>query len=240
MTSFIDYATAREVAEEVYLKSMLRFPSGWEFDTTFNPGGIANGTGNPGELKLTNGFYAYALKPVGDDTGKRILAFRGTEGNATDIFADVTNLGKSQFNDAALVVNQWLADNLIANKNIELVGHSLGGALVQWAINNTNLTASDPEHPNSVINLAHLTNPAYQFNPAQLHFYTFNAPGISNVSSTAADKTSILMNGEHHVIEGFAPFINGDPVHLLGGKPIGANGTVIAHVFNFKANHEVA
>ncbi len=71
-----------------------------------------------------------------------MLVFRGSEVtsvNMEDLFADVTDIGKTQFNELRNDVNPWLAQELVANRKVELVGHSLGGALVQWAINDTNL-----------------------------------------------------------------------------------------------------
>ncbi|MDK2745044.1 MAG: hypothetical protein NDI90_19270 [Nitrospira sp. BO4] len=184
MSSFVSLNFAREIAADAYDRVI---PIGWELDTTFN---------DTGELSLSSGFYAYALKPVGSNDGTRILAFRGTEMtlvNMKDLFADLSDIGRAQFGEASPIVNEWLANELIAHRNVELVGHSLGGALVQWAVNDTNV--------NRINTIAQtLTgNILYQPNLNQLHFTTFNAPGISRVLGGApTDRTSVIV-GEHHV-----------------------------------------
>ncbi len=250
MTRLIEYSLARDVAERVYSgKSAL--PAGWELDTSFNPNAVTDGTGVPGELHQGSGFYAYALRPTIANTSEaqnvRILAIRGTERKKpSDLYADVSDIGKSQFDGASSVINSWLARHLVAGRNIELIGHSLGGALVQWAANDTNLISEanatsvlsigrnlpDPNVPGST------SHPKFVIKPSQLHFYTFNAPGITLSPSAVApsDKTSIV-NGEHHVIAlklSFpAPILKGDAIHLLGGSPVG--GGVVAHRVNFAA-----
>lgn len=250
MSRLIEYSLAREVAARVYSGS-LSIPAGWELDTSFNPNAVTDGTGVPGELKLGSGFYAYALRlTVANTSGAqnaRILAIRGTERRrASDLYADVSDIGKSQFGGASPVINSWLAANLVAGRNIELIGHSLGGALVQWAVNDTNLISEanaasvlsigrnlpDPNVPGST------SNPKFVIKSSQLHFYTFNAPGITRSPGAVAlsDKTSIV-NGQHHVIALRlslpAPILKGDAIHLLGGSPVG--GRVLAHRVNFAA-----
>ena len=124
MNEVISYAEAQLVADAVYNRGgALTLPVGWELDTTFATNGQRAGE---------SGVYVYALKPVGTDDGRRILAFRGTElPNARDLYADATNIGKTQFLDAQSTVNQWLAQQLVDGNRVELVGHSLGGALAR-------------------------------------------------------------------------------------------------------------
>lgn len=235
MAAFIAYNLAREVAERVYDETI---PAGWELDTSFNSSDVENNAGGPGKLSLTNGFYAYALKPVGDQSGIRMLAFRGTEiglGNINDIYTDAESIGQTQFADARGIVDQWLAANLVVGNNIELVGHSLGGALAQWAINDTN--------KNSVTGISVQVSETIRLNPTdqqfatQLHFTTFNAPGISSspLVLRADDKTTVV-DGEHHVIAGFMPIVHGDPVHLIGGPHVG--GDVYGHYVPFQSFSE--
>lgn len=58
----------------------------------------------------------------------------------------------------------------------------------------------------------------FQIDPAQLHFTTFNAPGITYVSGlTATDRTTVV-SGDHHVLIGSTPYLSGDPIHLLGDR----------------------
>ncbi len=130
MNEVISYTDAQGAADAVYNRGgALTLPAGWQLDTTFSING---------ELTGASGVYAYALKPIGIDDGRRILAFRGTD-TVLDLYADATNIGRNQFRNAQSAVNQWLAQQLVDGNRVELVGHSLGGALVQWAINDTNL-----------------------------------------------------------------------------------------------------
>jgi hypothetical protein len=168
MNEVISYSDALRTADAVYNRGgVLTLPTGWQLDTSF---------GANGQFTGSSGVYVYALKPVGADDGRRILAFRGTEfPNARDLYADATNIGKTQFAEAFPLVNQWLAEQLVDGNRIELVGHSLGGALVQWAISDTNKTAVT----NIVLNPeTGLSATEAQFT-SQLHFTTFNAPGIT-------------------------------------------------------------
>jgi hypothetical protein len=228
------------VAELVYT-GKVAIPDGWVIDGSFNQVAVQNPDGTTtiienGELSLANGFYAYALKPSTSNTSvpadTRVLAFRGTEftlATITDLYGDADSIGASQFGAAASTVNQWVAQQLIDGNNVELVGHSLGGALVQWAINDTNLKGTGPS---SVTELARTIDSNFVLDPAQLHFYTFNAPGITNspgVMSAADRQTDVT--GEHHVITGSLPFVLGDPVHLLSGQHVG--GQVLGHQVDF-------
>ena len=233
MNEFVDYSLARKVAEDVY-SGKLSVPTGWEIDGSFNRTLNPDGTFSPnGELSLSSGLYVYALRPTANNTpvdpDTRILAFRGTEPtNPTDVIADLQGLGKDQFDSGSGVIDTWLAANLTQGNNIEILGHSLGGGLVQWAINDTNISAIKAVATASgqMLADAQITT--------QLHFTTFNAFGISLApgATQLSDKVSVV-SGEHHVIEGFAPFIHGDPIHLLGGAPVGGN--VVAHIVDFRS-----
>ncbi len=242
MTAFVSLDLAQEAAEKVY-GGQSSLPVGWILDTSFGLGGTGQATGSAGG-------YVYALKPAGTDDGRRMLVFRGTEvtlTNMEDLFANVTDIGKTQFSELDDFVNPWLAQQLVAGRNIELVGHSLGGALVQWAINDTNMRdESIVNGLTSVLELARQLpdpndsqgnpNPNFQIDPNQLHFTTFNAPGITHVlggTSPATDRTSVVV-GEHHVVIGQPPIVQGDPIHLLGGSHVGAVGTqLLGHLLDF-------
>ena len=238
MTSFVSLIETHAAAEKVY-DGIISIPSGWQIDSTFGDGG---------ERQRPAGGYVYALKPVDDTDDRRMLVFRGTEvmvSNVKDLFADVTDIGGTQFNELRTGVNQWLAQQLVDGNRVELVGHSLGGALVQWAINDTNMRDDNLTNGlTSVLEIARtlpdpttgLPNSAFQINPTLLHFTTFNAPGITHVlgsTSPATDRTSIII-GEHHVVIGDPPIIQGDPIHLLGGPQVGGTGTqLIGHHVDF-------
>lgn len=233
MTAIIDYSLARLIADDVYGRPSAGLhgviPPGWTLDTTFNSLGPINGTGDPGELRLGNGFYAYALKSTDPNDSHRILAFRGTE-DARDWLANFTDIGEVQFAPARNRLNEWLAQQLVDGNRVELVGHSLGGALVQWTVNATN-------HEQINLVARGLTgNQAYQVDPSLLHFTTFNAPGIRlSPGGLQPGNTTTVVDGEHHVIAvDFAlptPGLQGDFVHLLGGRPVG--GTIVAHRVDF-------
>lgn len=126
MNPFLNTEQARQVAEKVY-GGKLSIPPGWQLDTSF---------GDLGESDRPAGGYAYALMPIDPADNRRILAFRGTEevalANLKDVYADVTTIGRDQFAELRNDVNAYLAQQLVDGNRIELVGHSAGGALVQW------------------------------------------------------------------------------------------------------------
>jgi hypothetical protein len=234
MTPFITLSEARDAAEKVY-GGPTTLPAGWTLDTTFGLGGSGQASGSAGG-------YVYALKPSGVDDGRRMLVFRGTEvtlANMKDLFADVTDIGKTQFSQLDEFVNPWLAQQLVDGNRVELVGHSLGGALVQWAINDTNMREENADNNatlTSVVEIAKQLDNDFVLDPAQLHFTTFNAPGVTHVlggTSPATDRTSVVV-GEHHVVVGHPPIVQGDPIHLLGGPHVGGVGTqLVGHRVDF-------
>ncbi|MEQ1847556.1 MAG: hypothetical protein ABL983_18480 [Nitrospira sp.] len=141
MTAFVSLAEIRDAAEKVY-GGPAALPAGWTLDTTFGFGGSGQASGSAGG-------FVYALKPSGVDDGQRMLVFRGTEvtlTNMKDLFADVTDIGQTQFSELDEFVNPWLARQLVDGNQVELVGHSLGGALVQWAINDTNMREENADN----------------------------------------------------------------------------------------------
>ena len=235
MTAFVSLAETREAAEQVYGGSAF-LPTGWMLDATFGLGGSGQASGSAGG-------YVYALKPARTDDGRRMLVFRGTEEvtltNMTDLFADVIDIGKTQFSQLDEFVNPWLAQQLVDGNQVELVGHSLGGALVQWAINDTNMRDENPDNnqtQTSMLEIARQLDGDFVLDSSQLHFTTFNAPGITHVLGGATpltDRTSVVV-GEHHVVIGNPPIVQGDPIHLLGGPQVGGAGTqLIGHRVGF-------
>lgn len=243
MTAFVSLAETQQAAQRVY-EGPSSVPDGWILDTTL-------GIDGSGQVSGAAGGYVYALRPIDPNDARRMLVFRGTEVTATnvkDLFADVTDIGRTQFDQlrvGANGVNQWLAEQLVAGRDIELVGHSLGGALVQWATNDTNMR--DENANNNIVSILEiartlsdpitgLPNTAYQIDPSQLHFTTFNAPGITHVlggTTPTTDRTSLVV-GEHHVIIGQPPLLQGDLIHLLGGPHVGGTGTqLIGHQVEF-------
>ncbi len=70
MNEVLSYTEAQQAADAVYNRGgSLTLPTGWQLDTTF---------AENGQLSGDTGVYIYAIKPVGIDDGRRILAFRGT------------------------------------------------------------------------------------------------------------------------------------------------------------------
>lgn len=231
MSGFVNKETAREASELVYPNKETGqpgLPPGFQLDPSF---------AKNGELERSNGVFVYALMPKPDNhdvpANTRILAMRGTEPTkATDLYADAYDIGRGQFNAAKTDINQWMARNIKDGNNIEVTGHSLGGALVQWTVNDKNLdditkvplTSSKPGQPGQT----HLSQADVQ---SHLHFTTFNAPGICQVPDTTAKEHTTAVQGEHHVIAfekiPGSPLYSGDPVHVLGGAHVG--GVLIAH-----------
>jgi hypothetical protein len=102
--------------------------------------------------------------------------------------------------------------------------------MVQWAINDRNkvrVLAIAPDPENQTI------KPTEAQFATQLHFTTFNAPGITYVGGLDSIDRTTVVDGEHHVIIGDRPILSGDPIHLLGGPPVG--GTIVGHRVNFAA-----
>ncbi len=234
MSPFVTLSDARDAAALVYSGPTF-VPTGWMLDTTF-------GLGGSGQAAGTSGGYIYALKPAGSDDGRRMLVFRGTEvtlTNMKDVYADVTDIGKTQFAELDGFVNPWLARQLVDGNRVELVGHSSGGALVQWAINDTNMRDENVDNNQtltSVLEFAKQFDEEFVLDSSRLHFTTFNAPGITHVlggMTPTTDRTSIVA-GEHHVVIGYPPLLQGDLVHLLGGQHVGGVGTqLIGHQLDF-------
>lgn len=88
MNEVISYTDGQRAADAVYSQGeAFTIPAGWQLDTTFD---------GDGQFTGQSGVYVYALKPIGSDDGRRILAFRGTD-TVLDLYADTTNIGRDQF-----------------------------------------------------------------------------------------------------------------------------------------------
>jgi hypothetical protein len=194
MSVGISTELARQTADLVY-SGITSVPFGWEVDTSF---------GNGGEATSDNDGYVYALKPLDPNDDRRILAFRGTElslMNVKDLYSDLTDIGREQFDALRDDVNRWLAEQLVAGNKVELIGHSLGGALVQWAINDTNMRDENIENNATLLSVLERARTIsgddnFQIDPSLLHFTTFNAPGITHVlggTTSTTDRTSIVV-----------------------------------------------
>jgi hypothetical protein len=127
-TQLQDAKIARDAAQIAYTKlsrgSLLNDPQhpnlqGYRVDTDFN-------TGN------NEGLNVYALT---NSEGDIVIAFRGSW-ETQDWWDDVANLGYAQWNAAANTVLPYLLEKLTdgpAGRQVIITGHSLGGALAQYA-----------------------------------------------------------------------------------------------------------
>lgn len=207
---------SRSVAQYVYLDSEIQFPAGWELDESF-------GDTSTGMIVNSVGLFAYALRPTFEnasvDKNQRIIAFRGTEGGLVDLYSDISSIGKGQFDsETSEEVNRYIAAEILLGHDVHLIGHSLGGALVQWAIESENLGAitREMERRAEGRSIPDLTK--------HLSFDTFNAPGITYAPGADPDSPrSSPISGTHYVIA-LSPWLaNGDPIHILGGRPVGGD-----------------
>ena len=95
---------------------------------------------------ITNadGLYATAYRRIGSE--EYIVVFRGTEKTLADINTDV-HKGWLQYKDSAKDLQDLIKDLMANGGRVDITGHSLGGALAQFAAydlfaNNTGLDAS--------------------------------------------------------------------------------------------------
>ncbi len=109
-------------------------------DKRFQDEAAAQGLGFEDNIDLDNGMQAMLMRHPG--TGRAVIVMRGTEitaatltENARDIAADLEGLaksehaiGKAQYEAARPVLHDWVDGDA---GNIEVIGHSLGGALGQ-------------------------------------------------------------------------------------------------------------
>ena len=82
---------------------------------------------------LTNEAGLYLCVYRKDGTDEYIVAFRGTEGNLADINTDI-HKGWPQYNDSDKEIQDLLQKLMETASRIDITGHSLGGALAQFAV----------------------------------------------------------------------------------------------------------
>ena len=78
----------------------------------------------------TTGFRAEVYRNT--QTGDLIVAFTGTQPSANDALADL-NVGVTQWERNREAVSSFIAANLDEGAAVNFTGHSLGGALAQFA-----------------------------------------------------------------------------------------------------------
>ncbi|MEI6032107.1 MAG: calcium-binding protein [Synechococcaceae cyanobacterium ELA739] len=99
-----------------------------------------NSTGQT--ITNNNGLYATVYRKIGTD--EYIVAFRGTEKTIQDINTDVQK-GWSQYEDSDDEIQLLLKELLANSSHVDITGHSLGGALAQFAV--YDLVANNLENP---------------------------------------------------------------------------------------------
>ena len=99
---------------------------------------------------LTNEAGLYLCVYRKDGTDEYIVAFRGTEGNLEDINPDI-HKGWPQYNDSDKEIQDLLQTLLETASRIDITGHSLGGALAQFAA--YDFAIENPRLDSSKINL---------------------------------------------------------------------------------------
>ena len=144
----------------------------WEVEAPVHVGDYTFAKAIPGP----HGFHALCLES--EQYGPAVV-FRGTE-DWPDWFANFhpEGVGYSQFIGSFGDVNAWIAQE--AESPVDLVGHSLGGALAQWFA--AKLTSV--EHQREIDDLV-----------------TFNAPGISKVAADAF-QPSLADDVMHYISSG--------------------------------------
>jgi hypothetical protein len=149
------------------------------------------------------GFYALGLL---SNTYGPALVIRGTE-LFGDWFIDLwedsdpQGVGYGQFASNWGAVKDWLSEDAdVAGKSVDIVGHSMGGALAQW------IAAKFTSNGGQVDQLV-----------------TFNSPGISNSRSTYPN----LLTYADEFVAGTASVthyvVNGDPVSMAGEAFVSGN-----------------
>jgi len=126
-----------------------------------------------------SGFFAFGLD---SDQQDPVLVLRGTEpSKLSDWLSDFEpdGVGFNQFQSEKALVEGWVIEEYLAGKHVDVVGHSLGGALAQWFA-------------------ADLTNLGYEIGDV----FTFNSPGIGRdgaaqfVPALAGHVTHDIVNGD--------------------------------------------
>ena len=146
------------------------------------------------------GFYAIGLlKSVEEGQNQEpIMLFRGTDPSnvwdlAASVFTDVNpeGIGYDKFVGHKTEVEAWISQYTTAGQTVDLIGHSLGGAMCQWFA--ADITASRKQVG---------------------HVYTYNSPGIDDLfaarflKSYSEGVTHSVVNGDIVSMAGEA-FIDG-------------------------------
>ncbi|MEI7952063.1 MAG: Mbeg1-like protein, partial [Synechococcaceae cyanobacterium ELA182] len=101
------------------------------------------GYNNTGQTIINEaGLYVAVYRKIGAD--EYIVAFRGTEQTMADLNTDV-HKGWPQYKDSTEDIQKLIKDLLAKSNHVAVTGHSLGGALAQFAI--YDLVAKNQDNP---------------------------------------------------------------------------------------------
>jgi hypothetical protein len=225
------YQAMLDATDYSYLNGAV-LPIGYQLDATFDGDGIYQ---DP-----DTGFQVIAM--VSNDGTERILAFTGTEG-IQDWFAD-TKLGWEQWEvqknqDAVMDYLQSLS-SIPGITNIHFTGHSLGGALAQYAAyvyvasirTPTNETATLPIPVTlTTFNALGGVDGLTQYLPGVDPFRPIVMAGIQNAHFYMADDLVSQLGGSHlggNTLRWDNPFVPGTAInfvdaHLMSTLKVAAN-----------------
>ncbi|MBL3702365.1 hypothetical protein GI582_06625 [Sulfitobacter sp. BDSS02] len=148
-----------------------------------------------------DGLQAFGLK--NDATGDVVVAFKGSQ-EARDFYDDVAGIGWAQWDEARSQVNSFLQTNWKSGDEVTFAGHSLGGALAQYAIYETAGT--------------------YDKRVSDMNLHTQSAPGAEHAireNNGGALDTARLSGAEMLNL-----YIDRDLVSKTGGDHLGATSVV--------------
>ncbi|MDY7005779.1 MAG: S8 family serine peptidase [Cyanobacteriota bacterium] len=134
-------------------------------------------------------FDAFLLK---DKQGQAIIVFRGSETEIENFFLDWRHdahpfgVGYNQLQGNSNSIQKWIEEN----PGVTLTGHSLGGALAQFA--------------------------AVKFPKSVGEVVTFNSPGLSGPQLSRSEFEQFQIDNDH--VEATHYVVEGDPVSLAGNR----------------------
>ncbi len=172
-----------------------------------------NGTGF--HVDPETGFKVVALSDVANT--RVILAFAGTEASAQDVYADLL-LGENQWIKNGGDVTKFLRDATVSGVDVLITGHSLGGALAQYAAHD-------------LIN-AFRSDEVESMYGGQVSVATFNAlggeAGLQRRYGLTFDAT--ILDPLHENINHF--YVQGDFVARLGEGHVGGQIYQVPNMFS--------